>query len=227
MMKIYLDTEFTSLENPKLISIGMVAADGQEFYRELTDGWALFECTMFVVGWVLPWLSQGNAGNRLYSKLGSHLDLIQHECDADNLFSKAKEQMLMQALKEDMGLREHLSFLANTHDPVDMQVWRNKYIADLIGGYPIERLLCGDQAGPKAQVKKDLLCWLKQFSNFEICCDSDYDLNLLKDLIDQPFQWQLIANKSIKNPAAGTIFHHSLEDALALAASDSDQTAKI
>jgi hypothetical protein len=43
-MNIYLDTEFTNLEDPSLISLGMVAESGQECYRELTTGWALADC---------------------------------------------------------------------------------------------------------------------------------------------------------------------------------------
>ena len=68
----------------------MVSEDGQEFYRELTDGWKLIECTMFVISWVLPLLSEGKVGNKLYMNLEKHLDLIQFECDADNLFPKNK-----------------------------------------------------------------------------------------------------------------------------------------
>ena len=208
-MKIYLDTEFTSLENPKLISIGIVAADGQEFYRELTTGWALPDCTMFVLGWVLPWLSNGRAGNRLYSKLGSHFDLIQHETDIDNRFSKVKEHMLMEAFQADTGLRDHLHFLASSYDTVDLLVVRNKHIAGLIGDYPLERLLTGDQAQSKAQVKADLVSWLQQFADPEICCDSNYDIDLLKDLIDQPFKWRLVENQSELKLG---LLHHALND---------------
>ena len=37
-MNIFFDTEFTGLtSDPRLLSIGMVAEDGQELYLELTD----------------------------------------------------------------------------------------------------------------------------------------------------------------------------------------------
>ena len=36
-MRFFLDTEFTDLEKPKLISLGIVAESGQQFYRESTD----------------------------------------------------------------------------------------------------------------------------------------------------------------------------------------------
>ena len=37
-MKLYFDTEFTGLhKNTTLISVGLIAEDGQEFYAEFTD----------------------------------------------------------------------------------------------------------------------------------------------------------------------------------------------
>ncbi|MCK9687322.1 hypothetical protein [Scleromatobacter humisilvae] len=35
-MKVYLDTEFTDLDEPNLLSVGMVSASGDEFYCELS-----------------------------------------------------------------------------------------------------------------------------------------------------------------------------------------------
>ncbi len=70
------------------------------------------------------------------------------------------------------------SFILNRYcPPID------KHIADLIGAYSFERLLTGDQAQPKDQVKADPINWLQQFPDFEICCDSDYDVDLLKDFL--------------------------------------------
>ena len=103
-MKIFLDTEFTSFEDPKLISVGMVSEDGEEFYRELADGCELTECSMFVVAWVLPWLAEGLVGRNLSSLLGQHLDLVQHVCDVDKVFEKSREKRLLQALKTDSEL---------------------------------------------------------------------------------------------------------------------------
>lgn len=59
-MLVFLDTEFTDLDNPRLISIGLVAQEGQQFYGELTD-WQLQECSSFVTGAVLPHLKGGAA----------------------------------------------------------------------------------------------------------------------------------------------------------------------
>ena len=59
---LFLDTEFTGLmADPNLISIGLVSADGREFYAELTDTWELDECEPFVQEQVLPLLDGGDA----------------------------------------------------------------------------------------------------------------------------------------------------------------------
>jgi hypothetical protein len=36
-MLVFLDTEFTNFAKPSLLSIALVAEDGQEFYAELVD----------------------------------------------------------------------------------------------------------------------------------------------------------------------------------------------
>lgn len=57
-MRIYYDTEFTSLEGNvdwDLISAGFVAEDGREWYAEITD-FNRYECSPFVVETVLPLL---------------------------------------------------------------------------------------------------------------------------------------------------------------------------
>lgn len=70
MALIFLDTEFTRLPssgcldsgpNPKLISIGLVSEDGQEFYAEV-GGWKVRDCNAFVRSNVLPLLSGPKLG---------------------------------------------------------------------------------------------------------------------------------------------------------------------
>ncbi|MEX3999694.1 hypothetical protein AB4Y38_12440 [Paraburkholderia sp. EG285A] len=54
-MRVFIDTEFTSLHNPELISIALVAQNGAEFYGESSD----FDqslCSDFVREIVLPQL---------------------------------------------------------------------------------------------------------------------------------------------------------------------------
>jgi len=53
-MLIFLDTEFTDLLDPVLISLGMVAEDGQELYLEVP--FPVEKCTAFVREAVLPHL---------------------------------------------------------------------------------------------------------------------------------------------------------------------------
>lgn len=58
-MLVFLDTEFTTLArpDPDLISIGMAAADGSDFYAERTD-YSHDDCTNFVLDEVIPLLGK-------------------------------------------------------------------------------------------------------------------------------------------------------------------------
>jgi hypothetical protein len=69
---VFLDTEFTDLEYPQLISIALVAESGESFYAELANGWTPENCSPFVCERVLPQLTGGDflqetgyAGRRL------------------------------------------------------------------------------------------------------------------------------------------------------------------
>lgn len=52
---LFMDTEFTDFKDPKLISIGLVALSGDEFYAEAE--YPLDECSEFVRATVLPLLN--------------------------------------------------------------------------------------------------------------------------------------------------------------------------
>lgn len=52
-MRVYLDTEFTQFTHPNLISIGLVADNGREFYAVLKS-FPLHKCSVFVREVVLP-----------------------------------------------------------------------------------------------------------------------------------------------------------------------------
>lgn len=54
--KIFLDTEFTDFIRPHLISIGMVADSGEEFYAEIP--YPDSECSDFVRETVIPLLGR-------------------------------------------------------------------------------------------------------------------------------------------------------------------------
>jgi hypothetical protein len=59
-MHIFLDTEFTQPENSTLISLALVAEDGDEFYVEVAD-FDRQRCSPFVKTEVLPLLGQPDA----------------------------------------------------------------------------------------------------------------------------------------------------------------------
>ncbi|WP_432261728.1 hypothetical protein [Cupriavidus sp. TMH.W2] len=66
-MLVFLDTEYTGRDvpTPKLISIALVAEDGhREFYAELSDGWRVEDCNVFVRREVLPHLGADNVLSR-------------------------------------------------------------------------------------------------------------------------------------------------------------------
>lgn len=54
--KIFLDTEFTDFANPKIISIGLAAQSGEEFYAELP--FPKRDCNEFVRETVVPMLGK-------------------------------------------------------------------------------------------------------------------------------------------------------------------------
>ena len=61
-MLIFFDTEFTSLHvKSKLISIGLIAEGGQEFYAEITDTYLKAHCSDWVKDNVLPLLDAPEA----------------------------------------------------------------------------------------------------------------------------------------------------------------------
>ncbi len=62
-MQIFFDTEFTSLDSQQMrgiVSIGLVAQDGREFYAEFSDTWDESLCSIFVLETVLPLLDGGD-----------------------------------------------------------------------------------------------------------------------------------------------------------------------
>jgi hypothetical protein len=81
-VRVFLDAEFTDFRNPCLISLGLIAEDGQEIYFELVDGSAREHCTDFVFDTVL-WLldrvasmTSEKAGAEIFKWLGSLNDAI-------------------------------------------------------------------------------------------------------------------------------------------------------
>src|SRR5690349_12093903 len=59
-MRVFFGTEFTGLTaDAKLISIGMAAECGREFYAEAADTYAPTDCSAFCQRNVLPYLEGG------------------------------------------------------------------------------------------------------------------------------------------------------------------------
>ena len=78
-MIICFDTEFSNLcIDPKLISIGLVSADGREFYAELSsDTYTPAQCSAFTQEAVLPLLEGGDARLTMYEltlRLGNWIE---------------------------------------------------------------------------------------------------------------------------------------------------------
>jgi hypothetical protein len=82
-VQIFLDTEFTSLAKDGyacLISIGLVAHNGEEFYAELSDTWNRSLCSQFVIETVLPLLQGGEylmTEDKLAFRLRDWIDSIE------------------------------------------------------------------------------------------------------------------------------------------------------
>lgn len=77
-MLIFFDTEFTDLHwEAKLISIGLVAENGQTFYAELSDTYQLKDCGDFAREVVLPLLEGGDVRMPLHElslRLGNWIE---------------------------------------------------------------------------------------------------------------------------------------------------------
>ncbi len=53
-MSVFVDCEFVSFESPRLLSIGLAASDGREFYVELPDSALLEGASEFVLDTIVP-----------------------------------------------------------------------------------------------------------------------------------------------------------------------------
>lgn len=56
--RVYLDTQYTDMKNPKLLSFGISSINRGFLYVKLSTGWKTAECSGFVVSQVLPILNQ-------------------------------------------------------------------------------------------------------------------------------------------------------------------------
>lgn len=88
-LKVFVDTEFTNFIDPHLISIGLVAASGEEFYAEVP--YPLGNCSQFVREVVIPLLGRVPdafcRADELYLRITNWLEIIRpSEDDVDICF---------------------------------------------------------------------------------------------------------------------------------------------
>ena len=76
---IFVDTEFTDFKDPKLISIGIAAQTGEEFYAEVEC--SIADCSDFVRATVLPLLNRNKAWplQELKDALSAWIDTVRQE----------------------------------------------------------------------------------------------------------------------------------------------------
>lgn len=214
-MRVFLDTEFTCLARPQLISIGLVSEDGREFYRELKDTWTLAGCSLFVLGWVLPLLSEGEAGKVLSRRLQSTLDLIRYETASGSCqLSEQQEVVLKHQFEADQGLMDHLRLLTG-NDSSGLYVREDSYLATPLRGLRADSILTGEQMQTRSQVAEDLEAWLGGCDGeITICVDSFYDKEMFRSLIERRFKFERVPN--LADHGEELRVHHALDDARAL-----------
>ncbi len=105
-MKVFFDTEFTNLETPQLLSIGLVSEFGDEIYV-VFDTFSVSECSAFVRSNVLPILDIDNPMRLTPDKavrclVGWFKDLRKHRNETIDLISDAiiDFELLPQMLKD-------------------------------------------------------------------------------------------------------------------------------
>jgi len=78
--KIFIDTEFTNFSDPKLISIGLAAESGEEFYAELP--FSMHDCSEFVRETVVPMLGKTPHArctlDEIYSSIVNWLKIVRN-----------------------------------------------------------------------------------------------------------------------------------------------------
>jgi hypothetical protein len=79
MLLVFLDTEFTRFCNPELISIGLAAANGEEFYAETP--YTHSSCSQFTLEVVIPLLASTDqiSPENLGEKISNWLNSIRND----------------------------------------------------------------------------------------------------------------------------------------------------
>jgi hypothetical protein len=233
---VWLDTEFTHFDSPELISLGMVSAQGDEFYVELADNWTPARCSMFVLGQALPHLAEGATQNFLSDILGDLFELIRW-LTAENLQEKRemmKKKQLQGAISRECDLA-----LAWEADPAfcDLTINDVSRVGEIMKGVGAEALTSGSYARTRSQAAGELANWLNRMGRPVVVADNPVDHQLLRTFLNQSgtalnqVQFMLLPHLSptrvSKWPKVhqaredyyvlGGRRHHALDDARALA----------
>jgi hypothetical protein len=123
-MKLFLDTEFTDLvPGNKLISIALVAEDGEYFYAELNDTYELEDCSEFVKHYVLPYLKGGEyvmSSHECALKIGNWIEERGPDCilALDNISWDRPhlERLLEPCWPENLSKNEYFKFVIMNDD---------------------------------------------------------------------------------------------------------------
>lgn len=148
MNMIFIDCEFTSIETPQLLSIGLVADDGRELYVELAGESHLMRASTFVLDTVVPQfglMPQAVATKEELGQLvGAWLLDFQHssidvayDYHADfDLLEQALQCAGMRQLLNDVLRPTHIGYLI---DQVNVKAAMHRSWADSFARHGIER----------------------------------------------------------------------------------------
>ncbi|MEZ4600753.1 MAG: hypothetical protein R2940_13270 [Syntrophotaleaceae bacterium] len=227
MTTVFLDTEFTHLDAPKLISIGLVSICGREFYAELTDGWGLQDCSLFVLGQVLPLLDNEDAKTVLRSCLGDLFDVLRW-LTAENL--DERRMLLASPAVQRAMLHEHRWALEHT-GMIDLPAAAIPRLAESLSRLELAELIKGKVGRTRRQAAKELATWFAEFHGpVRIIADSPLDHQVAQRLLrslggfppDLYFGLLSDLGLTINHEVREAFFigggrrHHALDDARAL-----------
>jgi hypothetical protein len=180
---VLLDTEFTHTDSPNLISLGMVSPCGREYYVELTDSWSLDECSLFVLGQVLPQLDEGAAEGVLRSRLGDLYELLRW-LTAES-FDERKRLLTTSALQK--AIVREFSLAHDWEQDTglgDLRAGDVPRLAEALAGLKSAELTKGKAGRTRRQAARELAAWLSRFPDgVRIIADSPLDNDLVLKLL--------------------------------------------
>ena len=234
---VFLDTEFTNCDIPALISLGLVSEKGEELYIEISDTWYLAQCSLFVIGQVLPWMNGGAAEKTLRGKLGELFELIPwltaESWDERRrlLEGKPLQDAIVHELELAVRWESETGF-------ADLRAGDVPRVKQAMSELTPQTLLEGDDGSPARSAAAELGIWLSGEGRTTLVADSPIDFQLIRALLEQAgsisgnIDFRLLpdlkpsadANERRKvqqvresNYARGGRRHHALDDARTLA----------